>query len=170
MLKLNMRLKDGLGEIVGKNFGLKDSATPAQAGAIVTAFNKLTTMGVVSASMTQTTKTTPTFTATTPDPASRWYNVGRITVGLVTTADGGDSTATIEIPGIKDALVSGNQVIDNGTSVLGVPALDGDIANFLQLFASAGVGRVSGGQAIASAVIVSSLVWEKAHAKDPEAA
>ncbi len=156
MKQLGINMVDGLDTKIKRNFGVLTTATAAQLGAILTAYKALTDCGVTGGLATEKMPAlAPTgFTASTAAVGARYWREARITVALDPHSDGGgQSVGTINIPGIKDVFVSNGSVVDSG----------GLIAAFLTLFLTAGVGRISDGQAVSSATIISSYVENLAH-------
>lgn len=84
---------------------------------------------------------------------ARYWRVGRISVSVTPAGDGTQTVATLEIPGIKAALVgAGGSIVDNGT-----------IATFLGNFLSSAKGRLADGQFANSTAIVGGYVYNKPH-------
>jgi len=148
--RVNIKMRDGLGKDINRSVGLgEDTDTAADAtnaGNIMDLYAPLTDCGVLGGTITKSTKFGPTgFTPTSPTAGSRYWRVGRISVAVVPTTDGNQSVATVDIPGIKAALVSASgAIVDTGI-----------IATFLGEFVAGKKGRLADGQAVSSTSIIS---------------
>lgn len=156
MKKAKVNLRDGLGNNLSRGFDLESDTTQAQFGQILTDYSALTACGVLGGKATEKLPDlVPTgFTATSPHADSRYYREGRMTVALAPHTNGaGQSVGTINIPGIKAALASNGAIVDSG----------GLIAAFLTHGLASGKLRLSDGQALASASIISGYVENLEH-------
>jgi hypothetical protein len=148
--RLNIKMRDGLGKDINRSVGLAADTTQAadatNAGNIMDLYATLTDCGVLGGTITQSTKFGPTgFTPTAATAGARYWRVGRISVACTPSVDGVQSIATLDIPGIKAALVgAGGAIVDTGI-----------IATFLGEFVAANKGRLADGQAVSSTSIVS---------------
>lgn len=164
--KVKIDLVDELEKEIGRGLGLASGATAAEFSDLLNAYSAVTDCGVVGARATEALPTLlpdSTFTATTAQAGSRRWREGRITVGLAPHANGaGQLVGTINIPGIKASLVSGNSIVDSGGIIAALLVQLGmdDGTN------TPGKGLISDGQAVTG--FISGYVHNKPHNGDED--